>query len=288
MDTEHIVDRLRSLPPGMPTPADRFEQVEDRVRRRRRRMTGAAVAVCAILAVSVPLAVATGGSDDASRRDLTPAGPAQQSSTASPTAGPTEPPDTSGSAVVTRLADPTRAERTGTATVDLGPQPSGANSLVIELTCLTPGTFVFDGNGGSTVCGKADFEPGANSSASKGTVRLEPGQTQVTVNAGADESWRLVATYASSRTSDWDVNDSGQTYGAENKNGSPDLLRVVATNGRVGYAFAKELNSPGGIPEPRSRQEALEYMDKTKGKTFETPVYESDGKTQIGVFETRG
>lgn len=52
------------------------------------------------------------------------------------------------------------------------------------------------------------------------------------------------------------MNAKGETYGVENIHGSPDLIRVFATNGTVGYAYVADMNIAWG--EPTSPEHALE------------------------------
>ena len=83
----------------------------------------------------------------------------------------------------------------------------------------------------------------------------------------------------------WPANDSGLTYGTPTETVSgyhePDLIRVAATNGKNGYAYRADLEGP----VPSSPAEALEWQAEQAGKTTTIPVYQSDGVTQIGVFE---
>jgi hypothetical protein len=62
---------------------------------------------------------------------------------------------------------------------------------------------------------------------------------------------------------------------------SPDLIQVVATNGKTGYCRNSDLYPP----QPKTLEEAARW-DKTHAEGMITvlPVYESDGTTQIGVF----
>jgi hypothetical protein len=55
----------------------------------------------------------------------------------------------------------------------------------------------------------------------------------------------------------------------------------MATNGKEGYAFAMELQGP----QPTSPEDAAKNFS-TPRPAREVPVYLSDGKTQIGVFQT--
>lgn len=82
------------------------------------------------------------------------------------------------------------------------------------------------------------------------------------------------------------MNASGLTYGPNKPLvEEPDLMAVVATNGKVGYCYRKDLEGPG--PMPTSPAEAIASNERSlRGHTI--PVYESDGVTQIGVFQVGG
>lgn len=73
----------------------------------------------------------------------------------------------------------------------------------------------------------------------------------------------------------YEANGSGQTYGslisAESVGETPDLVSVVATdNGKTGYVYSSDLNDLSQI---------------TADGNVYIPVYNQDGKTQIGTFE---
>jgi len=88
-----------------------------------------------------------------------------------------------------------------------------------------------------------------------------------------------------SATTNWPRNASGQTYGsglfARSLEDEPDLIRVEATNRRVGYSLRTDLEDP----DPKSPQEALRLQAARDGRSRWIPVYLSDGATKIGVFE---
>lgn len=78
-------------------------------------------------------------------------------------------------------------------------------------------------------------------------------------------------------------NDRGQTFGSDidapNPAQGPDLVRVYATNGKVGYVYSEQLNGPSfSSPQAASAWSAGARVAST------IPVYESDGVTQIGDF----
>ncbi|MGH8889021.1 MAG: peptidase M56 family protein, partial [Acidothermaceae bacterium] len=181
-----------------------------------------------------------------------------------------------GGDVVTPLAASVTVTGTGTQTVQLGTAPAGAVSIDIKLTCLTAGTFL-TADGASMQCSPAD----ASSGQTMGWhLPVQPGQHSTTIRAGAGERWRLVATYSAVATTSWGVNADGLTYGVANDHGTPDLVAVVATNGKTGYVYAKDLSEPA----PANPSRALHWQDSPL-VTIHLPVYEADGKTQVGVFD---
>lgn len=270
METDRFAALLEDLPPDLHQPPDRFEQVQARVRRRRqRRIALSSTVAVAALAVTVPAGLETFSKGAA----VTPA--AQHTEEPGP-----------GSLRVTRLADPVSTTHTGTATVDLGQRPDQANAVTTALECLTPGSFTFP-DGAGMQCDAADLTGNPSSAFSSYVLDLPAGQDQIRIEASEGASWRITTTYVSTELVPWGVNAKGETYGAENENGTPDLIAVIATNGRIGYAYSEALNSATG-GDPRSPQEALANQKARQGKTFSVPVYESDGDTVIGELQIDG
>ncbi len=175
-----------------------------------------------------------------------------------------------GSDVVTPLAAPITVSGTGTETVQLGAQPAGTKALEMAFTCLTAGNFTFAG-GAAVEC------DGGSDQRSTYAMPIAPGEDTTTITATPGARWRLVATYSTVAVSAWGVNASGQTYGAANQNGIPDLVAVQATNGRDGYVYAYQLYPPA----PKTLKQALAQNNAPPTKMT---VYESDGKTAIGEF----
>jgi hypothetical protein len=66
----------------------------------------------------------------------------------------------------------------------------------------------------------------------------------------------------------WKVNAHGQTYGAANKKGFPDLVAVEFDRDRTGYVTLSDFFCPSAEP----------------GENFSVPVYKSNGTTRIGTF----
>jgi hypothetical protein len=177
------------------------------------------------------------------------------------------------------LATAVTGEHTGPAVVDLGAAPAGADHIELQLTCLTAGTFTF-ADGATLTCSSTDAATGLGT----GTYRLplRPGQHTTAIETSSKARWRLSVTYSSVRTTAWGVNESGQTYGVANAKGTPDLVSVVASNGKLGYIDSRELEGP----TPTSPSQALAWQNGPQ-EDVQLLVYESDGKTVIGHFPVR-
>ena len=191
---------------------------------------------------------------------------------------------TPGSTQITPLASPVTETHTGTATVQLGAAPAGSTGIEMQLHCLSPGTFNYS-RGASTTCDQDDV--GTPRDWSRYTIPLIPGEESITITTGPEASWKLTAQYVSTEITDWAVNADGDTYGAQNENGSPDMVAVIATNGTSGYVYRTELEDANGtaaIKTFKSPAEALAWQEARMGKDFAIPVYDSTGKTVVGEF----
>lgn len=187
-----------------------------------------------------------------------------------------------GTEQVTPLASPVTETYTGTATIELGEPPEGTTGIEMELTCLTAGTFEFP-DGATSMCSAADA--GTRGGWSGYTVTLTPGQDSVTIKTEPASRWQLTAKYVNQVRTELGVNAKGETYGVESQeNGTPDLIAVVATNGKSGYAYAKDLY---GGPMPTSPEDAAKNFSNPI-PLREIPVYLSDGQTKVGVFKAAG
>lgn len=84
------------------------------------------------------------------------------------------------------------------------------------------------------------------------------------------------------------VNEDGYTYGSDIPGmniafeDEADLQLVTGDNGVVGYCYKKDLYDLDNLPH--NPEEAMEYMEKNRGKKRVLNVYESDGKTVIGTL----
>jgi hypothetical protein len=189
-----------------------------------------------------------------------------------------------GAPIDTPLGSVITATRTGSATIDIGPPPVRATDVSLTLTCLTVGTFDFP-NGSSLSCDAADLShrpPVARDAIE--VVPLSPGEHTVTIDTSANASWTLQAVYVNRVTSPWDINASGESYGVQNQNGTPDLMAVVVDQGKTqGYVKAAELNCAAG-DDVASPPQALIWDKASQNRNISIPVYKSDGTTVIGTF----
>jgi hypothetical protein len=255
---EQVADRG---PDAGPPP---FEAITARTRRRRKRlMAGAAAAAVIALAAVI---VSTLGVEQASS-DLGPGGPAV-SAAASPLPG---------AQIVIPVTKPVTVDGAGTQTVELGTPPTGTTDIDVELTCLSAGTYYF-ADGASVDCSDGDV----GKAPTRYQLPLRPGEHSTTISTAAGQRWRLVATYAKVTNSAWGTNADGLTYGVRNAGGTPDLVAVIATNGKAGYVYAKDLAEPA----PTNPSQALQQQNWPT-ITIHLPVYDADGKTQIGHFDVQ-
>lgn len=91
-------------------------------------------------------------------------------------------------------------------------------------------------------------------------------------------------------------NENGQTYGSElaatEYDNGPDLISVEIENGKTGYVYRDEFYDNAN--QPNNPEEAMAYMEMVEKNVKEygyyklIPVYEEDGKTEIGSFKIGG
>ena len=91
-------------------------------------------------------------------------------------------------------------------------------------------------------------------------------------------------------------NENGQTYGSElaatEYDNGPDLISVEMENGKTGYVYRNEFYDNAN--QPNNPEEAMAYMEMVEKNVKEygyyklIPVYEEDGKTEIGSFKIGG
>ena len=269
-----VAARLRELPPELLDPADRFQQVQERVRRRRvRRLIGTgvgAVAACSLLAVIIVQFRAPDPAGEPSDGFAT-------DQTSPPSASSSRGELAPGTDRVVELSAPLTTRGAGSKTVQLGERPSASTAVSTDLSCLTAGTFQWP-DGASLSCSAEDAATAKGRAVSPGyVIDLEPGQTEITITAGPGESWEIVTVYVRTERVEWGVNANGATYGVENEDGSPDLIAVEAPGQKAGYARSADLNASPSTPD-----EASVWMEN--GQPYAIPTYASDGTTIVGTF----
>ncbi|MEK4510512.1 hypothetical protein EJP82_23655 [Paenibacillus anaericanus] len=83
-------------------------------------------------------------------------------------------------------------------------------------------------------------------------------------------------------------NENGQTYGsaadATSPETEPDLIRAVGVDGTVGYVLKKDLDGE----QPKTPEEAIAIQNSRPPDGYDSPLYDVDGKTVIGVFHIGG
>ncbi len=193
-----------------------------------------------------------------------------------------------GGTQVAELTSPVTTTHTGTATVELGHAPRGATHIRMNLVCLSAGTFTFP-DGASMSCSATDATQPARYRTSEYSIPLTAKQHSVTITTSPEATWTLTATYASEHVTAWATNPRGDSYGAINGNGTPDLIAVIATNGKEGYVFATDLaHADGSDQNFTSPDQARKWQRDRQGKTISIKVYLSDGTTRIGTFGIAG
>jgi hypothetical protein len=264
-----LEDAIERLPEPATPP---FETIVARARQRRVRRVVSASAVLTILIVAGILLVPRTISGHKGTAVITPVAP-----NPSPTPTPT-PSGLPGTDAITTLAPAVTVDRSGTSGVELGTPPQDTNAISLQLTCLSDGAFSF-ADGESGVCQAGASKGVARAEVVEIVLPLQRGQHSTTIRAVANLSWKLIATYVKRTPVPLGVNASGQTYGSTANGDNPDLVAVVATNGKQGYVYATGLITP----QPANPSEALAWQ-QTPQPPKVVPVYESDGKTQIGEF----
>lgn len=281
---ERLREQLHALPPALAEPFDRFEQVGERVRRRRRRHTAVAVGgVVAAVALAVPVAAQLLPETAEVGPDVgvldTHTAPVTHESDLRP-----------GGTRVTHLSEPLTVTGTGTATVELGEKPAGTTGVAMVLDCLSAGDFTYP-DGAGMICDADDAGRRTvaeeDYAAASYVIDLAQDADQIDIRATEGATWRLTTTYVSTELTAWGVNAKGETFGVHNEHGEPDLIAVSATNGRFGYAYVADMNAADG-PEPTSPEHAVELQEQLAGRGVSVPVYESDGETVVGEFVIGG
>lgn len=193
-----------------------------------------------------------------------------------------------GSPVVAVLGEPESVAITGPETVEhsLAGRPTEATHAHVVVVPTGPGTLTFGmdpgGNNPSATWVASEITSESWSSydfpLQGGTDMLYLDPTRFT---GV-----VTIQYVTHIPTRYGVNSHGQTYGSFAVEGEdPDLGAVVATNGREGFVLTSAYKDAIGLTDlPSSPEEALREQEERSGTGISLPVYESDGRTQIGEF----
>lgn len=281
MNTDDLSDLLRTLPPPMEGPPDRFERVQRRAWRRARTIraaVGGGVAAAAVAVTAAVLIISPPPSTQSDGHGIATEPPSPTETVRYEDVGPL--PGTTRAIDVSR---PVAVTGTGTSNVELGSRPDGATAANVSVVCLTAGRIVYP-DGASITCDApaSKSETADPRSANYTLIDLAPGQTSLRFRAKAGVGWKVVANYVRTETSEWGVNAKGETFGVPRHGKSPDLIAVVTTDGKQGYAYVRDLD--GRWPVPTSPADALAQQEANEGQPRSVPVYESDGETAIGEY----
>jgi hypothetical protein len=257
-----VRDAMRRHESDAPNPTGLLAGVASRERSRRHRLAAAAAAGTVAAAAGVVLTASLIGGGQQHEP-----GPAGNPSTA------TDLPD---SDVIIDLSSPVTTTSTGSGVVTIGAAPPGADRLRIKLICLTSGTFTLPEGPGMT-CSAADAAAGIGVETS--FFAFQPGQKTLTIRTSPASRWRVTTTFIGDTSFGWGINKAGQTFGVPNANGTPTLVAVVATNGKAGYVYDRDLHQPA-LATP---SQALAGQRAAPGEVS-LAVYTSDGTTVVGTF----
>ena len=181
----------------------------------------------------------------------------------------------------TLLGAESTVEGVGTDALDLGPVPVGATDVALTLRCRDPGTVRLPGSGSMVCDGSGD----GMASWTAALDAVDPTRLEVVAEPGT--RWTLTGRYVSREILPLGTNADGETFGSIIGGESPDLVAVVATNGREGYVRRTELEDADGTTAARSFRspaDALAWQQERAGKSITITVYASDGRTVLGDF----
>ncbi|GAB6903897.1 hypothetical protein [Kineosporia succinea] len=169
-------------------------------------------------------------------------------------------------------------EGSGPTTIDLGRPPADATHIELTFTCLDAATYTFQ-DGSALICDREQLQRPI--STERQAIAITSGTRTLSVETIQGARWRLTADYSNRRRTPYATNAAGDTYGASSDgHEDPELVAVMATNGKSGYAYFTDLN----LPLPTSPAEAQTQQEENRGKRRVIPVYTSDGTTVIGQF----
>ena len=182
-----------------------------------------------------------------------------------------------GSDIVVEVATSRMSTGVGSGAIELGDVPAGATHVATQFTCLSAGVFTL-WSGVSLECSASAV--GAPQASMFYRAPLPAGSEMAVLTEPESARWSAMTSLVTSETTAWGTNSKGESYGLQNDQGAPDLVAVMATNGRQGYVYADDLDGP----VPSSPEEAIAWQEQRAGEVVTLPVYLLDGETQIGEF----
>ena len=201
-----------------------------------------------------------------------------------------------GSPVISVLGVPRSVLVDGDVEFPLGPPPSGATHVRVTLTMTAPGTVTWgpDAGGNNPASTASATDIAMATGVAWYDFPIDDTVTRLYFTASRGATATATVQYLNHAPTRLGVNAHGDTFGVEGgPDGQPDLLRVsgVAADGTTveGYAWASDLNafSPDHPGQPSTPADAVEWQkerDETYPAGWDVPVYESDGRTEIGTF----
>lgn len=202
-----------------------------------------------------------------------------------------------GQDVATPLNAAVTVTVTGDERIPLLGIPAGTTHVRIAVVCLSAGhsTWGLDptGNNPGMTCDEDDVD----GHPAWIDIEILPGNDAIYVHARATTTIRLTYSFQSVERQPLAVNDSGETYGVDYLDGEgPDLIAVYGLdsdgNQVQGYVRSTDFYAfgPDHPDLPSNPEEALRWQAERAAAYpdgWDLPVYESDGRTQIGTYHVQ-
>jgi len=172
--------------------------------------------------------------------------------------------------------------------IELSVGPAGVADLAVAFRCYDRGYF-------SVALGRVDSPVMVDCSpSSQGSIgMIATGDTvdrTLIIEAPEGARYSLTARWLSGTPGGWEVNASGQTFGAGADGDAPDLIASTGKDalGREipGYVVSLDAFGPKqATPEAVAEQRRLRLLEFPNG--FDLPLYASDGETVLGTYHGR-
>ena len=198
--------------------------------------------------------------------------------------------------MIETVGDPITVTVDTATAVPLTGRPESATHARVTITPAAPvtdaGSLVFGtdpgGNNPSFSWTLDDVEAGTNLNTTF-DFPLDSSVTTLYFEPSGFE-WLVTIQYVIHVPTEFSVNAEGDSYGISgDERGEPTLIAAVATNGKDGYVYRQDLEDADGttaMKSFKSPDEALAWQEAHAGEVITIPVYEADGKTQIGELRS--